>query len=101
MPHWSQEILGFNKSEYQGLGENLWLGGYSYEYKNYEAAANNSVTSWYNEKKNYDYATLTCQGGACKCGHYTQVRNYILTMEYFTKSVFQTYWFLIISNNHV
>ena len=74
VPDSSQEILNFNKSDYEPLGENLWRGWFSYEYTNYEAAANRSISAWYDEKADYNYPTKTCATGKV-CGHYTQVRH--------------------------
>ena len=70
----SQKVLKFNKSDYQGQGQNLWMWSSSSPSTDYESAANGSVTAWYGEKANYNYANKVC---AIKkvCGHYTQVCN--------------------------
>lgn len=39
----------------------------------------NSVASWVNEKKDYDYASNSCSG---VCGHYTQVRIQYLNINW-------------------
>ncbi|XP_038079335.1 cysteine-rich venom protein Mr30-like [Patiria miniata] len=46
---------------YNGLvAQNIWMGSQSF-------ALTRSVTAWYNEYKDYDYATATC---SAECGHY-------------------------------
>jgi hypothetical protein len=45
------------------VGENIYASSGT-------ADAQGAVTSWTNEKSNYDYASNTCTG---VCGHYTQV----------------------------
>ena len=68
----SQQVLKFNKADYSGQGQNLWMGSYPSEYTNYESAANGSINAWYGEKANYNYADKKCASNKV-CGHYTQV----------------------------
>merc|ERR1719233_1321466 len=52
------------KAPYNPLGQNLWAG--------MNEPLSGAVSDWYNEKKDYDYNTNTCESGKM-CGHYTQV----------------------------
>jgi pathogenesis-related protein 1 len=57
-------------------GENLyWASAIQYSdgsRKAQDTSANDAVTSWYSEKKDYNHSTNTCRPGEV-CGHYTQV----------------------------
>lgn len=56
-------LIDHNPARGQNVGENVFgsSGG---------ATAQQAVTSWANEKNDYDYSTNTCSG---VCGHYTQI----------------------------
>jgi hypothetical protein len=56
------------------LGENIWAttGKFSVNDNSLTDAVSGSVSSWVDEKPDYDYASNQCINGAM-CGHYTQV----------------------------
>lgn len=54
------------KHQQAGRGENLAMNTAPNEESNVEQA----ITDWYNEIKDYNYASNSCKG---TCGHYTQV----------------------------
>ncbi len=56
-------LIDHNPDRGQNVGENVFGSSGA-------ATAQQAVTSWANERNNYDYATNTCTG---VCGHYTQI----------------------------
>lgn len=56
-------LIDHNPNRGQNVGENMFSSSGA-------ATAQQAVTSWANEKANYEYSTNTCNG---VCGHYTQI----------------------------
>ena len=69
---YAHDNTGSNRSsQYDQLGENLY-----YTTGNL-VNMTRIVQRWYDEKKDYNHATMSCKQGR-RCGHYTQVRTYNL-----------------------
>ncbi|XP_058265978.1 peptidase inhibitor 16-like [Hemibagrus wyckioides] len=60
----AQCIWEHNQAVMNELGENLYI-------TTGTLSLNKSMAKWFDEQKNYDYASNTCETGMC--GHYTQV----------------------------